>query len=241
MRKVLGHQNAVMAQQTQQSDTTNSTDVTSPYVKSHGVTKMVIEVELTPKERAEIDTSIHAVMDMEAQVDFHLDMFKKQLGTRLKRLLGRRLALHVAWKTGKSRRIIEVEVFEDDRTHEVTRVRTDTGDVVTKRVLDQREQLALFSGTSQYLPECDDTTAKQFAAEQQNDIDELVKLLMEPDWSEIQRSLAEQLGMTVDELAASAGDRSAKKPKKKKIANAGSSSPTNDAAEEAGGESEEQS
>lgn len=205
---------------------TSGTDVASPWVKSHGTTKMVVDVDLTREELAEIDARIHAIMDTEAQVDFHLDLFKKQLGARLKKLVLRRLALHVAWKAGKGRRVIDVEVFEDDRTREVRRVRVDTGDTVTKRVLDQKEQLAMFSGSSTYLPECDDTNARQFVAEEQNEREELDKLLADIDWSEIQKSLAEQLGLTVEELAASAGDRSAKPKKGKKDKSAAGSSTT---------------
>jgi hypothetical protein len=203
-------------------DATSSTDAESPWVKSHGVTQMVVDVELSTSELAAIDARIHAVMDMEAQVDFHLALFKTQLGARLKKLVSRRLALHGAWKKGKTQRVVDVEVFEDDRTREVTRVRVDTGDIVTKRTLDQKEQLAMFNGSSQYLPECDNTLAKQFASDELNEREELDKLLAEVDWSEIQRSLAEQLGMTIEEIdAAGAGRAKPKKNKKTKNASGG--------------------
>lgn len=188
----------------------------SPYIVSRGTTKMVLEVDLSKDELAAIDERLHAVQDMELQVEFHLDMFKKQLGGRLKTLVARRLALHNVWKKGKGREVIDVEVIQDDRTHEVRRVRLDTGETVTKRTLDQREQMELFNGSTgpSYLPELDDTAAKQYAAEQQNEREELDKLLADIDWNQIQTSIAEQLGLTVEELAASAGDRSAKSGKK---------------------------
>jgi hypothetical protein len=179
---------------------------------------MVVETELSAEELAEIDARIHAVMDMESQVEFHLDIFKKQLGGRLKKLVARRLALHHIWKRGKGRDVIDVEVIQDDRTHEVRRVRVDTGEIITKRTLDQREQLEMFKSTSgpAYLPELDDTAAKQHTAEQQNEREDLDKLLADIDWNQIQTSIAEQLGLTIEELAASAGDRSAKGGKKDK-------------------------
>jgi hypothetical protein len=195
-----------------------SEDEQSPYIISRGTTKMVIETDLSAEELAVIDARIHAVMDMESQVEFHLDMFKKQLGLRLKKLIARRLALHGIWKRGKGKEVVEVEVVQDDRTHEVRRVRVDTGETITKRTLDQREQLEMFQTTSgpAYLPELDDTVAKQYAAEQQNEREELDKLLADIDWNQIQASIAEQLGLTVEELAASAGDHSAKGGKKDK-------------------------
>lgn len=193
-----------------------SEDEQSPWVVSRGTTRMVIDVDLSPAELAAIDAKIHQVMDMEEQVDFHLDMFKKQLGGRLKKLIARWLALHNIWKRGKGKEVVEVEVIQDDRSHEVRRVRTDTGETVTKRKLDQREQMELFNGSAgpNYLPELDDTVAKQYAAEQQNEAQELNTLLADIDWNQIQMSIAEQLGLTVEELAASAGDRSAKAGKK---------------------------
>lgn len=203
---------------TQEAATQNSASEgeESPWVVSRGTTKMVLEVNLSKDELAAIDAQIHALMDMESQVEFHLDMFKKQLGGRLKKLIARRLALHNVWKKGKGREVIDVEVIQDDRSHEVRRVRIDTGETVTKRTLDQREQMELFNGSTgpSYLPELDNTTAKQFAAEQQNEKDELDKLLADIDWNQIQTSIAEQLGLTIEELAASAGDRSAKASKK---------------------------
>ena len=190
-------------------------DERSPYVISRGVSKMVIDIDLSPAELAEIDAKIHAVMDMEGQVQFHLDMFKKQLGERLKKLIARRLALHFVWKRGKGSQVIEVEVFQDDRTNEVRRVRTDTGETVTKRTLDQREQLQMFQGSGpEYLPELDSVSAQQFEAGEKSERDELNVLLADIDWDQIQASLAEQLGLTIEELAASAGDRTAKSGKK---------------------------
>jgi hypothetical protein len=192
-----------------------SQDERSPYIISRGVSKMVIDVDLSPAELAAIDARIHAVMDMEGQVQFHLDMFKKQLGERLKKLIARRLALHGAWKRGKGSQVIEVEVLQDDRTNEVRRVRTDTGETVTKRTLDQREQLQMFQGSGpEYLPEMDSVSAQQFEANEKCERDELNVLLAEIDWDQIQTSLAEQLGLTIEELAASSGDRSAKSGKK---------------------------
>jgi hypothetical protein len=190
-------------------------DEQSPYVISRGLSKMVIDVDLSAPELAAIDARIHAVMDMESQVQFHLDMFRKQLGERLKKLVARRLALHHVWKRGKGSEVIEVEVFQDDRTNEVRRVRVDTGETVTKRTLDQREQLQMFQGSGpEYLPELDSVSAQQFEAGEKSERDELNVLLADIDWDQIQASLAEQLGLTIEELAASAGDRSAKNGKK---------------------------
>lgn len=246
----MGKPNQEVASSGTEASQNASDDEQSPYVISRGTTKMVIDVDLTPAELAAIDARIHAVMDMESQVEFHLDMFKKQLGGRLKKLIARRLALHNIWKKGKGREVIEVEVIQDDRSHEVRRVRVDTGETVTKRTLDQREQLEMFKGSSgpSYLPELDSTTAEQHAAEQQNEREELDKLLADIDWGQIQSSIAEQLGLTIEELAASAGDRSAKagkksdgKPKKRGKKNSEEATKDSETDEEGGGDDEEES
>lgn len=199
----------------------------SPFVRNHGSTSMVVELPIGEAERAEIDKKIHALMDMEAQVEFHRELFTKQLGDRLKQLKARRLTLHGIWKEGKGRSVVEVDVIVDDRAKEVMRVSRVTGDVLSKRPFTPTEQLEMFGSTPDRtgVPEMDDTQAKQFRAEKQMEEQELDRLLTEVDWSAVQEQLREQLGLTLEEMDPKGVPRKRSK-KKDKL-------PTSEAATEA--------
>lgn len=191
----------------------------SPYVKNLGKTRMVVERPLTTQERAVIDQNIHAMMDAEERISFHLNLFKQQLGGLLKKTQARRLRDHKVWKAGKSNRVIEVEVVVDDRAQQVMRVDPTNGDVVTKRAFDHREQLEMFQNTPDRIgvPEMDDAPARKLEADINADREELAHLLANVNWSAIQKTLCDELGITVEELQQAAGGRGGKKKRGPKV------------------------